>query len=73
MIQLGDTVREVGNDQLLEVVGYRSAGNLFQVQLPKQPITARYVPGDKLEFVSRPQSESSPGFYPSTPIMDDTY
>jgi hypothetical protein len=63
MIECGDSVREVGSDTTLKVVGYSSATKQFQVQLGNNILPIRWLSESSLELVDKARThETAPGY-----------
>jgi len=73
MIECGDSVREVGRDVTLRVVGYSSATKQFQVQFGDNILPIRWLLESSLELVEKARTHETalgPGATPERGILD---
>jgi hypothetical protein len=71
MIEIGDSVEEDGDNQVLTVVGYSSAKDQFQVQRGNNPIPPRFVDRSRLKLVKKAPGNDlvGPGLIPEGRIL----
>jgi hypothetical protein len=70
MIEMGDTVRVVGNGETRKIVGI-GPGEFFKTQIGNDGSTVKPFKGADLELIAKAERrDDEPGFVPPRSIMD---
>jgi hypothetical protein len=73
MIELGDSVRIVGGQEVFAVVGTRDP-SLYELQLGSDASSKIFKPENELELVAKAEGpKSEPGLIPTTSIMGEEF
>jgi hypothetical protein len=71
LIEIGDSVRELGGEQVFKTVGYNSATKQFQLQIGSNALPIKLVDESKLELVGKARGDSpgAPALIPENWII----